>query len=598
MRPLRPAREISRLMTEEGDVAVETLFLIPAYNAAATLGGVLDQLRFQIAQNGLAEKTEILVVDDGSTDETPRVLATKGVRVERHSENRGKGAALRTGLRWAEARGISQVVSLDADGQHPSEEAVKLCLHPAARDVFLIGTRDLREANAPRPNQLSNAFSNQALSFFAGRKLLDTQSGLRRYPVQETLSLNSKAEGFAFEADVLLRAARAGQRIVHVPIRVLYPPSRTSRFRSVADPTRIVFSVLKTTFTTPFRGTARGRGLLFAGAPLFVLVTPAEQPPASMEVLLKACSEAAAPRVCQIAPTAELAEAEVAWQSDLGSAQVRFRNGSRPQESRTISFSGSDPAIERFRAVGYAVGTWGTAAQPPETQTPTRPPDAPPSESPPPSSPSSAPPSPPADRPPAPPLPKEKPRTITPGPATRVPSNSRKQQSNWIIDLGGEVGTSYDNEARVGPMLGLVGQRLIGPIDLGVRGSFLFVPAWTTGGTEFSGHFWTMGMSLGVSAVEGKWGLSGEIGPFLEEMSLGGPSLMNSSRVQGGGRGSLILRRTLASHLQLLAGVEVGLRTGTTTVNIDGEPALALPPLFANLHLGISIPLGAEKPAR
>src|SRR5690606_3101338 len=114
---------------------------------------------------------------------------------------------------------------------------------------------NLREAGAPRKNRFSNAFSNWWMSLFARRHLRDTQCGLRRYPLPETLELGALGTGFEFESEVILRAVRHGIPVVEVPARVVYPPERerTTHFDSVRDPARIVYRLLHTAFTTSFR---------------------------------------------------------------------------------------------------------------------------------------------------------------------------------------------------------------------------------------------------------------------------------------------------------------------------------------------------------
>jgi hypothetical protein len=112
----------------------------------------------------------------------------------------------------------------------------------------VLGVRDLAGEGAPRANRFGNAVSNFFLSRFTGRRLRDTQCGLRRYPVDATLGLGARAQGFAFEAEVVLRAVAKGLTIVEVPVRSLYPPAsgRQSHFSVVADPARIVGTVVWT----------------------------------------------------------------------------------------------------------------------------------------------------------------------------------------------------------------------------------------------------------------------------------------------------------------------------------------------------------------
>lgn len=218
--------------------------VVPAYFAERSVGDVVRALvALWPAQNGTPA---VIVVDDGSPDGTAEAASAAGAYVVRHPDNRGKGAALRTGFERARALGAEAVVTVDADGQHPAEEALKLALHPAPLDSLVLGVRDLVGAGAPRANQRSNAISNFFLSRFTRRDLRDTQCGLRRYPLDATLALGARSRGYAFEAEVVLRAARAGWHIEQVPVRVLYPADRRTHFHSVRDPARIVFRVVST----------------------------------------------------------------------------------------------------------------------------------------------------------------------------------------------------------------------------------------------------------------------------------------------------------------------------------------------------------------
>jgi glycosyltransferase involved in cell wall biosynthesis len=202
-------------------------YVIPAFEAEATIAAIVRELLSSIPPGAIAP---VVVVDDGSRDRTSECAREAGAVVLVHPRNLGKGAALETGLRWAKEHGHPVVVTLDADGQHPPLEAVRLLHHPAGAESLLIGVRDLARAGAPSANQRSNAFSNLVLSGMAGTRLLDTQCGLRRYPVSQTLSLGATARGFAFEAEVVLRAARRGWAIVHVPCDVIYPADRRTHF--------------------------------------------------------------------------------------------------------------------------------------------------------------------------------------------------------------------------------------------------------------------------------------------------------------------------------------------------------------------------------
>jgi glycosyltransferase involved in cell wall biosynthesis len=223
---------------------MQVVALIPAYQAAGSVGRVVEALRRLWPEAG----ANVVVVDDGSTDGTSEQAARAGAVVVRHSKNLGKGAALRTGLAKALELGAEAAVSLDADGQHPPDQAVRLALDPSPMSTLLLGVRDLRAAGAPRAHLFSNGISNFFLSRFAGQKLRDTQCGLRRYPVAPALGLEGCSAGYAYEAEILLLAARAGWQISELPIEVLYDAQSrlASHFDVVRDPARIVARVLLT----------------------------------------------------------------------------------------------------------------------------------------------------------------------------------------------------------------------------------------------------------------------------------------------------------------------------------------------------------------
>jgi glycosyltransferase involved in cell wall biosynthesis len=227
--------------------------VIPAYEAARTIAGVVEGVRAAWGDRG-----DVIVVNDGSRDETKEIATRAGAVVVSHDRNYGKGRALRTGLEEAFTRGHRAAVTIDADGQHPADEALRLALEGCEIGALVLGIRDLHGAGAPRPNQISNAISNGFLSLFSRKWLRDTQCGLRRYPLPLSLALEGRDDGYAFEAEIILLAIAAGAPVVEVPIRVVYPDDRTTHFDSVRDPMRVVSRVVKTLVTT--RGITRRAG--------------------------------------------------------------------------------------------------------------------------------------------------------------------------------------------------------------------------------------------------------------------------------------------------------------------------------------------------
>lgn len=211
---------------------------MPALDAARTLDAVVRAAREQVPV--------VIVIDDGSRDDTAAIAERAGATVVRHPQNRGKGAALKSGLEWARAHGYEMAVSLDADGQHPPDQIPLLLSASSDPGALVLGIRDLAGAGAPRANQMSNGFSNWFLSTVTRTRLRDTQCGLRRYPVRRTLDLAVRDDAFGFETEVLLRALKSHVPIVQVDVDVLYPLDRTTHFDSRRDPWRIVGRVLRT----------------------------------------------------------------------------------------------------------------------------------------------------------------------------------------------------------------------------------------------------------------------------------------------------------------------------------------------------------------
>jgi glycosyltransferase involved in cell wall biosynthesis len=217
--------------------------LIPAYRAPRTVADVVRETRAI-----WPVPNAVFVIDDGSSDETGNLARSAGAIIIEHANNRGKGAALRTGMEHALKLGFNVAVTLDADAQHPPPEAARLARADIDPNALVLGIRDLVRAGAPRPNQISNRISNFFLSLFTGKPLADTQCGLRRYPIAATLALGGRDNGYAFEAEIIMRALAAGMPIVEEPIDVIYPPAdeRVTHFNSVRDPARIIRRIVTT----------------------------------------------------------------------------------------------------------------------------------------------------------------------------------------------------------------------------------------------------------------------------------------------------------------------------------------------------------------
>ena len=208
--------------------AARYALIIPAYNHGTRVSAVVDR--------ALILGWPVVVVDDGSTDGTAQVLAgLSGITRLVHSVNRGKGAALLTGMRHAAAI-ADYAVTIDADGQHDPLDARRLAaVVPAGRRVIVIGRRVM--ADAPWTSRQGRAFSNFWVRVSGGPVVTDSQSGLRVYPLPETLALGVQARRYQFEVEVLVRAAWRGLPVIEVPVRAQYGAElpRISHFRPLVD---------------------------------------------------------------------------------------------------------------------------------------------------------------------------------------------------------------------------------------------------------------------------------------------------------------------------------------------------------------------------
>jgi len=214
--------------------------LIPAYDCARTVGDVV---------RGVATRCErVLVIDDGSHDDTAAIARAAGAEVIRHEVNRGKGAALRSGLVRLLAEGYTHAFSVDGDGQHLAAEMdLLLDESRAAPGAIVLGARRIAPDQEVAPiKRFGNEFANWWVSLAAGIQLQDTQTGFRVYPIAATLELGVQAERYEFESEVLILAARRGIDIRTREVAVYYPPpgERISHYDPWADTCRIIVTVV------------------------------------------------------------------------------------------------------------------------------------------------------------------------------------------------------------------------------------------------------------------------------------------------------------------------------------------------------------------
>ncbi|RYJ39919.1 Glycosyl transferase family protein [Flavobacterium anhuiense] len=216
--------------------------IVPTYNNQKTLKKVLDSI--------LDFTTNIIIVNDGSTDSTSEILKSYSQLTQiHHPKNLGKGRALRNGFRKALELEFEYAITIDSDGQHFATD-IPIFIEEIQKEpnALLIGSRNMTQENVPKKSSFGNKFSNFWFKFETGIKLDDTQSGFRLYPLR-LLPKRFYTNKFEFEIEVIVRAAWKGIVVKNIPIQVLYDPAeRVSHFRPFQDFTRI--SILNTVLVT------------------------------------------------------------------------------------------------------------------------------------------------------------------------------------------------------------------------------------------------------------------------------------------------------------------------------------------------------------
>ncbi|WP_036878133.1 glycosyltransferase family 2 protein [Xylanibacter oryzae] len=228
---MKPYDDIIKNMREE-----KICVIVPTYNNAGTIIEILERI--------LLYSSDVIVIDDGSTDNTETLLksAMLPIMLISHQYNQGKGIALRDGLIEAKEYGYRYAITIDSDGQHYPED-IPLFLDAITKnpDTLIVGNRNLKNENLSSGSSFANKFSNFWFMIQTGLNLPDTQTGYRLYPLSMMRGLNYITSRYEAELELLVFSAWHGIKLQPLDIRVYYPPSgeRVSHFRPVTDFVRI-----------------------------------------------------------------------------------------------------------------------------------------------------------------------------------------------------------------------------------------------------------------------------------------------------------------------------------------------------------------------
>ena len=225
--------------------------IIPAYKPDKKLIGTLQAL-------AAAGFSDLLIVDDGSGAEYAPIFAQaeqmEQVTLLRHTVNRGKGAALKTALRFFLENRPDAIgaVTADADGQHTAKDIKAVAEKLAQTQHMVLGCRDFSGKDVPARSRFGNRFTSGTFRLFFGMKIADTQTGLRGYPrgAMEGL-LEVEGERFEYETQMLFHVSRQGLPLEQVKIQTVYiEENASSHFRPIVDSLRIYSLILKYLFSS------------------------------------------------------------------------------------------------------------------------------------------------------------------------------------------------------------------------------------------------------------------------------------------------------------------------------------------------------------
>lgn len=211
---------------------MRTCVVIPAYNESKAIASLTSQ----IIKLGF----EVIIVDDGSSDDTAYIASTNGAKVLRNATNMGKGTSLIKGYNFALARGFDAVISMDGDGQHSCDDIMSF-IHKAedSQGAIIVGNRMASTREMPFLRIMTNRFMSYLISLIVKQRIADTQCGFRLIKGELIEKMNLSTSKYETESEILIHAARLGFKIESVPIKTIYS-NQKSQINPLIDTLRFL----------------------------------------------------------------------------------------------------------------------------------------------------------------------------------------------------------------------------------------------------------------------------------------------------------------------------------------------------------------------
>jgi glycosyltransferase involved in cell wall biosynthesis len=205
------------------DILAKTAAVLPAFNAGRHLDSVIDDL------DDFLPRERIIVVDDGSSDDTKEVAQAAGVVVVQHELNEGKGAALVSGARKAIELGMDYIITLDADGQHDPAEIPRFVEKARKTDADIIcGNRMDDRKDMPAIRVFANSATSWFVTLRTGIKIPDSQNGYRMLKTAIFRKIHLATKRYDTESEILIKTAGIGGKIESIPVQTIYGTETSS----------------------------------------------------------------------------------------------------------------------------------------------------------------------------------------------------------------------------------------------------------------------------------------------------------------------------------------------------------------------------------